>query len=455
MRGLLVGVSLINQWIGPILGYVDLGLSEEQRLAFAALQAQPQPLPWETIRAIIEADLGAAAAAELANGLRAPPVATGPIGQVHHATLPDGTPIAVKIRYPDIDESIALDLAPATLADRLAPWFQRSRQLDALVGQLSDRVLAECDYALAADRQERFSSLAASHATLVVPAVHRAHCSARVLTTTRSAGVSLDAYLQAQPHQGSRDRAGEALFELYLGGLFRLGLSKWDPDPRNYLFLPGGRVVIVDFGRVGELAPDFVARLAALTHALWMDDRELLARALADLDLAASGTPDALAATRSLLHAAWGPMLRDEVAAFEARDHELLTAALQRWRQAPRTILSAELFFLVRMGMGLWEVLGQLGARANWYQRLQTLLQAHPEPCFDVLLLDAGATPIATIRELRDATGVPLRDVELLVQSCPCMIREGLPRSAAYALRERLENAGARVEVQLARPASR
>jgi predicted unusual protein kinase regulating ubiquinone biosynthesis (AarF/ABC1/UbiB family) len=450
MRGLLVGVSLINQWLGPLLGHIDLGLSEDLRTAFDALHAQAQPLTLEALREILEADLGPAAR-ELLDGLEPTPTTAGPIGQVHRATLPDGTPVAVKVRYPGISDTIDRDLAPATLSARLASWFPGSAQLDALAGPLHDRVLAECDFARAAERQDRFWWLFAVHPTVVVPSVHRAHSSPNVLTTTTVTGASLDAYLRSNPDQVSRDRAGEALFDFFMGALFQHGLYKCDPDPANYLFLPDGRLALVDFGCVRELDPAFVAKLAALTHSLWADERELFVRALADLDIVPKGEADGSDSARSLLRAAFGPLSRDEVSTFDTNGESTLAEALRRWRDAQGPILSGELFFVLRMASGLSRVLGQLGARANWHQRLQALLQTYPKPSFDVVLLDPGVSPIVMVRELREATGLPLREIEYIMKMIPQTIKQAIPRADAEALRVKLESAGARVEIKLAR----
>jgi ribosomal protein L7/L12 len=101
------------------------------------------------------------------------------------------------------------------------------------------------------------------------------------------------------------------------------------------------------------------------------------------------------------------------------------------------------------MTLGLVAALSRLGARANWYRRLQLLLQTFPGPTYEVVLIDPGASPIAVIREMRDATGLPLREIEHLLRSCPQTIAASLPRAGAETLRQRLESAGCRIEVKL------
>ena len=61
-----------------------------------------------------------------------------------------------------------------------------------------------------------------------------------------------------------------------------------------------------------------------------------------------------------------------------------------------------------------------------------------------------GESDSAIIRELREATGRDLRDLEALVGSVPETLQQAVPRADADVLRQRLENAGAQVEVRRA-----
>jgi predicted unusual protein kinase regulating ubiquinone biosynthesis (AarF/ABC1/UbiB family) len=420
------------------LGYVDPALPDALRAAFGPLGEAPAPLSLDEVATIIEADFGAAAR-DLLHTLRSTPIAAGAVGQVHRSTLPDGTPVAIKIRRPEIVERVARELSPEVLAARLGPWLGGG-PLDALAAELYAGAVQACDFTLAAQRQERFWWMFAGHPSVVVPSLKRAWCSARVLTSDFVSGVPLDKYLATRPSQEARDRAGEALFEFYVGMLFEHGLYACDPDPANHLFLPDGRVAFVDFGCVREPARGFVAGLAALTHALWGGEGALVERAAAALGIEA---PD-----HERLRALYGPTLRDEVAAFEAPPLTLADLLAQKRHAAP----SADLVFLARTGLGLATLLAQLGARARFRQRLQALLSAYPQPSFDVVLLDPGDSAISMARALLDATGLPLREIEYLIKQSPQTIKQAIPRAEAEALRVRLEQAGGQVEIKLASP---
>src|SRR5262249_4207969 len=154
---------------------------------------------------------------------------------------------------------------------------------------------------------------------------------------------------------------------------------------------------------VREFAPGFVARLASLADAMCLDDDALIYRALVALDAVADDAPYDPEAARWLLRALFGPMLRDEVAAFELKPHAVgVREVVRRWRRAKGFSLGGELLFLLRTALGLSSVLARLGARANWYRRLQDLLDAQVAAGW-VRATPTGGTPWAPLQRRVEA----------------------------------------------------
>ncbi|MDQ4064384.1 MAG: 50S ribosomal protein L7/L12 [Actinomycetota bacterium] len=67
---------------------------------------------------------------------------------------------------------------------------------------------------------------------------------------------------------------------------------------------------------------------------------------------------------------------------------------------------------------------------------------------FDVVLTEAGAKKIQVIKEVRAATGLGLKEAKALVDDAPNPVKEGLSQEDADALRAKLEEAGATVELR-------
>jgi large subunit ribosomal protein L7/L12 len=67
---------------------------------------------------------------------------------------------------------------------------------------------------------------------------------------------------------------------------------------------------------------------------------------------------------------------------------------------------------------------------------------------FSVILQDFGANKINVIKAVRELTSLGLKESKDLVEKAPSPIREGVSKDEAAAAKERLEAAGATVEVK-------
>ena len=67
---------------------------------------------------------------------------------------------------------------------------------------------------------------------------------------------------------------------------------------------------------------------------------------------------------------------------------------------------------------------------------------------FDVVLKSAGAKKIQVIKEVRAITSLGLKEAKALVEDAPQSVKEGVAKDEAEQLKERLEAAGAEVELQ-------
>ena len=67
---------------------------------------------------------------------------------------------------------------------------------------------------------------------------------------------------------------------------------------------------------------------------------------------------------------------------------------------------------------------------------------------FDVILKSAGANKIAVIKVVKDAAGLGLKEAKALVDEAPKALKEGISKDDAEALKAKLEEAGATVEIK-------
>ena len=67
---------------------------------------------------------------------------------------------------------------------------------------------------------------------------------------------------------------------------------------------------------------------------------------------------------------------------------------------------------------------------------------------FDVILKGAGSNKIATIKVVREITGLGLKEAKELVDGAPKPVKEGVTKEEADEVKKKIEEAGAEVEVK-------
>ena len=190
------------------------------------------------------------------------PFAAASLGQVHHATRRDGTPVAVKIQYPNIRTAVENDFKWVRTMSKpmLVSGHADTRVLD----ELERQILAETDYVREADNIEFFRARLKPLDFVAVPAVYRDESTDQVLTMSVVAGEHLETFLARKPSQRLRDEIGSRLFELFFFQKLVLEALHADPHRGNYLFSRDGTIGLVDFGCVKYLNHEFVENLHKL-----------------------------------------------------------------------------------------------------------------------------------------------------------------------------------------------
>jgi len=74
--------------------------------------------------------------------------------------------------------------------------------------------------------------------------------------------------------------------------------------------------------------------------------------------------------------------------------------------------------------------------------------EAEEQTEFDLVLAAIGDKKINVIKEVRQITGLGLKEAKDLVEAAPKVVKEGISKDEAAKLREQLEGAGATVEVK-------
>ncbi len=259
------------------------------------LQANTPADSPETIRALIEVELGATPEALFAQ-FDAEAFASASIGQVHAARLKDGHEVVVKVQHADIEDRIRNDLeimqSMAELAEQYSPELRQYRPVDT-TAEFSRTLLAELDYTREQRNLLAFTRNFSSQEDVRIPAAYAELSSKRVLTMDRLRGISVaDREALRQSNQDLSDVAKRGA-NLFLNMIFRDGFYHADPHPGNLMVLPGGAIGLLDCGMVGRIDPHLREQIEDMLLAAIRQDGAVLCDLIVRLGSVPPGFDDA------------------------------------------------------------------------------------------------------------------------------------------------------------------
>src|SRR6476620_397068 len=159
---------------GQAMSVLEAALPDElgapYRAELTRLQDSAPPMPTQTVRDQIAADLGAGWRDELV-WLDGGPTAAASIGQVHLGRWSDGREVAVKVQYPGAGDALMADLRQISRVARTFGSMVPGIDIKPLVAELQARVAEELDYSLEAEAQQAFADTFRDDPEFLVPAV--------------------------------------------------------------------------------------------------------------------------------------------------------------------------------------------------------------------------------------------------------------------------------------------
>ena len=366
VAGTLGAMKGVMMKIGQMASYVDDGLSPAVRRTLARLQDSVPPMSPALAAAVIEEELGAPPERAFARW-DPRPIAAASIGQVHRAVTLDGRAVAVKVQYPGIAETITADLRNVALLRRMLRIAAPAQDVDALLSELRDRVGEELDYRREAASQRLLAGYYHGHPTITIPAVISELSTRRVMTSELSGGARF-AELAAWP-QHERDLAAETIYRFVFRSLYDVRAFNGDPHPGNYLFQRGGRVTFLDFGLVRHFSPAELQPLLTMARTICVEhDPEAFRASLENAGFLRPGAPLSTQAITGHLAVFYdtirepGPVtITSDYASSVVRRFFDLRSPVADYISLPRPYV-----ILQRINLGLFAVLGELSATADW-----------------------------------------------------------------------------------------
>ena len=296
--------------------------------ALAQLRSSVSPMDADTVHAQIEKYLGQPAS-EVFSSFDDKPLGSASIGQVHKATLTDGTEVAVKVRRPGVVDTVAQDFALIErilgAADKLSANKEGGMDLLTMVKELEETSKVELDFTNEANNLVRFYRNNEERENVTSPKCYEDFTNEAILTEDFVAGPEVgDAEYVESLADDERDRLGYLLADNYVEQILTDGFYHADPHAGNVLLVDDG-IEWIDFGMMGYVSSkqrqvllDIVAALVKrngyalkravlqiakprgpIDHGALLDTCERMIDQFADTDLESFDTGDLLSSITS------------------------------------------------------------------------------------------------------------------------------------------------------------
>lgn len=209
------------------------------------------------------------------------PAAAASLGQVHKATALDGTRLACKLQYPDMESAVEADLNQLQLLLALHRQMDQAIDTSEIAKELGARVREELDYHREAKHAALYQLMLEETPDVRVPKVEPSLSTRRLLTMHWLEGSKLLSHKEADLE--TRNRIARAMFHAWWRPFIRYGVIHGDPHLGNYTVFdqdgqPGG-LNLLDYGCVRIFPPTFVNGVNELRNGLLRCDEAQIVHA--------------------------------------------------------------------------------------------------------------------------------------------------------------------------------
>ena len=224
---------------------------------FKLCRDQVPPEPFETVRRVVEEDLGGPLEEVFASFDRQC-LAAASIAQVHAATLKTGEEVVVKVQRPSVARLVRLDIeAMAWIAPYLVGKIPVAALANppALVELFAETIVEELDFRLEGENMLDIAQVLrdAGQTVIVVPRPHPTLVTRRVLVMERLRGFKYEDVDAMRAAGIDTEAVLRSMLICFLEGAMIYGVFHGDLHGGNLFVMEDGRVALFDYGMTGRM----------------------------------------------------------------------------------------------------------------------------------------------------------------------------------------------------------
>ena len=266
--------------VAQLLATIPDALPPEYANELIKLQSQAPPMGWAFVKRRMQAELGAGWEKKF-ESFEHHPAAAASLGQVHKARALDGSALACKLQYPDMQSAVEADLAQLQLLFAIRKRFDPAIDTSEIAVEIAARLREELDYVREAKHVKLYSIMLKTERAIRVPKVWPELSTGRLLTLDWLDGSKMlthkDDALEA------RNRLATAMFTAWWMPFSRFGVIHGYPHLGNYSVFatkgaPAG-INLLDYGCIRIFPPSFVGGVVDLYRGLLQGDYQLVVHA--------------------------------------------------------------------------------------------------------------------------------------------------------------------------------
>jgi predicted unusual protein kinase regulating ubiquinone biosynthesis (AarF/ABC1/UbiB family) len=377
LKAVLGGLKGPLMKVAQILSTIPDVLPEEYATELSQLQANAPSMGWSFVRRRMAGELGVNWQSKFKTfGQEASAAAS--LGQVHRATLLDGTDVACKLQYPDMPSTVDADLRQLRMAMSVYKRIDSTIEGDDIYTEIAERLREELDYLREASQMKLYELMLHDQPLVSVPKAIPEFTTKRLLTMTWLDGVPMQRRIDEEPPLEVRNDIARAMFQAWYVPFYRYGVIHGDPHLGNYQVRADDGINLLDFGAIRVFPPKFVRGVIDLYEAI-RDGDDAKARHAYEGWGFQNLTKEQMGVLNQWAAFVYEPLLQDRVRKIQENGDpsygrsvaEKVHAGLREHGgvRPPR-----EFVLMDRSALGLGSVFLRLRAEQNWYRMFHELI---------------------------------------------------------------------------------